>query len=117
MPFPALVDPFTIDTGAHPPISCRYYRLPPKIETHLRNEIEVNTKLGLLRISSSPWSSALFAVPKPHKKDVFRTVADFRPLNNITVPDKYPLPLIQQIFQELGSSCYFHANDLLSGFW
>ena len=98
MPSPALVEPFTIDTGSNAPIACRYYRLPPKIEAHLRAELDVNTSLGLLRNSSSPWASPLFAVPKPGKVGVYRTVADFRPLNNVTVPDRYPLPLISQIF-------------------
>ena len=97
MPQPALVEPFTIDTGHHAPIASRYYRLPPKIEAHLRQELDVNTSLGLLRNSSSPWASPLFAVPKPGKPGVYQTVADFRPLNEVTIPDRYPLPLIQQI--------------------
>ena len=56
-------------------------------------------------------------MPKPGKSNVYRTVADYRPLNNITVPDRYPLPFVQQLFLEIGTSQYFHANDLLSGFW
>lgn len=73
--------------------------------------------MGLLRNSSSPWSSPLFAVPKPNKPNVYRTVADYRALNSVTVPDRYPLPLISQVFEEIGHSQYFHANDLFSGFW
>ena len=106
-----------INTGDHAPISCRYYRLPPKIESHLHEELETNTQLGLLQTSHSPWASPLFAVPKPGKSNVYQTVADYRPLNNITVPDRYPLPLVQQLFLEIGTSQYFHANDLLRGFW
>lgn len=50
-----------------------------------------------MRHSSSPWASPLFAVPKPQKPNKpleYRTVADFRALNAVTVPDRYPLPLV-----------------------
>ena len=73
-----------------------------------------------MRHSSSPWASPLFAVPKPQKPNKpleYRTVADFRALNAVTVPDRYPLPLVSQVFEEIGHSKYFHANDLFSGFW
>mgnify|MGYP006051819547 FL=1 len=97
MPQPALTEPFVIDTGTAKPISSRYYKLPAALETHLRSELTLNTQLGLMRHSYSPWASPVFAVPKPPKPNKpaeFRTVADFRGLNAVTVPDRYPLPLI-----------------------
>ena len=94
MPLPAKTDELVINTGSNAPVNSRYFRLPPTIEDHLRSEISTNVKLGLLRVSSSPWASPLFAVPKPNKPDVYQTVADFRALNAVTVPDRYPLPLV-----------------------
>ena len=86
-----------IDAGTAKPISNRYYKLPAALETLLRSELTLNTQLGLMRHSSSPWASPLFAVPKPPKPNKpaeFRTVADFHGLNVVTIPDHYLLPLI-----------------------
>ena len=77
MPHPASVDEFVIDTGDHAPVSSRYFRLPTTVEEHLRSEIDLNVELGLLQVSSSPWASPLFAVPKPGRPGVYRTVADY----------------------------------------
>ena len=43
MPLPALAEPFVIDTGSAKPISCRYYKLPATLETHLHSELTLNT--------------------------------------------------------------------------
>ena len=102
LPLPARVAPFVINTGSANPISQRYFCLPPQVEEHLRDELKQNVALGLQRHSSSPWASPLFAVPKPRKQNVYCTVADFRGLNSVTIPDKYPLPLINQIFDKIG---------------
>ena len=57
------------------------------MEEHLRGEIKLNVELGLQYHSDSPWASPLFSVPKPNKKGVYCTVADYRGLNAVTVPD------------------------------
>lgn len=47
---------------------------------------------------------------------LWRCVLDFRKLNEITVPDSYPLPLINEILDQLGNAKYFTTLDLFSGF-
>ena len=47
LPLPARVAPFVINTGSANPISQRYFRLPPQVEEHLRDELKQNVALGL----------------------------------------------------------------------
>ena len=72
-------------------------------------------KQGIIRPSSSEWASAITLVPK--KDGTTRFCVDYRALNDITVKDRYPLPLIQDIFDTLGGSSIYSTLDLRSGYW
>ncbi|XP_049866081.1 uncharacterized protein LOC126366827 [Pectinophora gossypiella] len=74
---------------------------------------------NIIRPSMSPWSAPVWVVPK--KKDAsgkqkWRIVIDYRKLNDATVTEIYPLPLITDILDQLGHSKYFTTLDLVSGF-
>jgi hypothetical protein len=72
------------------PISQRPYRMPPKELAELKNQLQELLDKVYIRSSSSPWGCpALFV----KKKDVsLRLCVDYRPLNTVTIKNKYPLP-------------------------
>ncbi|CAK1583272.1 unnamed protein product [Parnassius mnemosyne] len=67
----------------------------------------------------SPWSAPVWVVPKKldaSGKRKWRIIIDYRRLNDITVSESYPLPLITDLLDQLGHSKYFTTLDLASGF-
>ena len=70
---------------------------------------------GVIRLSNSPWASPITLVPKKGGEMHFCT--DFRKLNAVTVKDTYPLPLIQDIFDNLQGATMFSTLALKSGYW
>lgn len=74
---------------------------------------------GIIQNSVSPWSSSVWVVPKKldaSGKQKWRVVIDYRKLNEVTVNDKYPLPNISDLLDQLGHCQYFTTLDLASGF-
>ena len=75
-------------TTSGPPVSCRVCsNIPCK-------EFEHMLELGVIRPSSSSWSSPLHMVPKKTQGN-WRHYGDYHALNHVTIPDRYPLPHIQ----------------------
>ena len=72
-------------------------------------------KEGIVRDSTSPYNSPLLLVPK--KNNEWRLVVDFRKLNQNTVPDRFPMPVINDVLAQLGGAKIFTSLDLLSGYW
>lgn len=88
-----------------------------------REEVEAQVKKllddGIIRPSKSPWNSPVWIVPKKTDasgKKKFRLVIDYRNLNRKTIPDRYPMPEITNILDQLGGNRYFTTLDLASGF-
>ncbi|EAL20358.1 hypothetical protein CNBF1680 [Cryptococcus deneoformans B-3501A] len=71
------------------------YRVPEALLPRFREMLLEHLNAGRLRYSSSPWASPAFLVSKGNGK--FRMVCDFRALNNVTVPDMYPMGNVQDI--------------------
>ena len=70
---------------------------------------------GIIRPSCSAWFSPITLVPK--RDGTTRFCVDYRALNYVTIKDRYPLPLIQDIFDTLNGSCVFSSLYLRSGYW
>jgi len=85
--------------------------------TQLRARLDELLGKGYIRPSSSPFAAPVLMVPKPGKPDVLRLVVDYRSINSITVKDRYPLPDIQQLFDEMHGAKYFASFDAVDGFW
>jgi hypothetical protein len=69
---------------------------------------------GTIRYSKSPWASPLHMVPK--KDRLWRPCGDYRRLNLVTTPDKYPLPNMQDLSNSLHECTVFSKIDLVKGY-
>ncbi|KAL1279989.1 hypothetical protein QQF64_014589 [Cirrhinus molitorella] len=68
-----------------------------------------------LQASQSPWSSPCLLVPKSDSS--LRFCTDYRKVNNVTKPDSFPLPRMEDCVDRVGSSRYVTKLDLLKGYW
>lgn len=91
------------------------YRLPHSRKQVAEDLVEEMKREGIVRASCSPFNSPLILIPKSDGS--FRPCVDYRALNAITVPDRFPMPVLGEILQSLGQMKIFTNLDLLSGYW
>ncbi len=96
------------------PVSARFRRLSPQRYEAAKREFAKLEKQGIVRRSSSCWASPLHMVRKPDGS--WRPCGDFRRLNLITVPDKYPLPRMEDLSARLAGCKVFSKLDLKQGY-
>jgi hypothetical protein len=96
------------------PISRRSYRMPPNELAELKTQLQDLLEKGFIRPSSSPWGCPAIFVKK--KDQTLRMCVDYRPLNEVTIKNKYPLPQIDILFDQLTRARVFSKIDLRSVF-
>src|SRR3954464_10959919 len=96
------------------PISKRPYKMAPHELAELKSQLEVSLAKGFIRPSSSPWGCPVLFVTK--KDGTERMCVDYRPLNLATIKNKYPLPRINDLYDQLAGSAIFCKMDLRLGY-
>ncbi|KAJ9544591.1 LOW QUALITY PROTEIN: hypothetical protein OSB04_024298 [Centaurea solstitialis] len=93
------------------PVAKSQYRLAPSEMQELSNQLQELLDKGFIRPSSSPWGAPVLFVKK--KDGSFRILKE---LNKITIKNRYPLPHIDDMFDQLQGATYFSKIDLRSGY-
>jgi hypothetical protein len=96
------------------PITKRPYRMAPTKLAELKLQIAELQQKGYIHPSSSPWGAPVLFVTK--KDGSMRMCIDYRSLNEVTIKNKYPLPRIDDLFDQLQGAKYFSKIDLRSGY-
>ena len=96
------------------PIAKRPYRMAPTELAELKEQLKKLQQKGFIRPSSSPWGAPVLFVTK--KDGSLRMCVDYRSLNAVTIKNKYPLPWIDDLFDQLKGAKYFSKIDLRSGY-
>jgi hypothetical protein len=89
------------------------YRMSDKQLAELEEQIQELQGKGYIRPSSSPWGAPVIFVLK--KDGTQRMCVDYRALNPVTIKNKYPLPRIDDLFDQLRGACVFSKIYLRSG--
>ncbi|XP_015168928.1 uncharacterized protein K02A2.6-like [Solanum tuberosum] len=100
--------------GAKPPAMTPYRMAPPELE-ELRKQLKELLEAGHIRPSKGPFGAPLLFQKK--KEGTLRLCIDYRALNKVTVKNKYPIPLIADLFDRLGQAKVFTKMDLRKGYY
>jgi hypothetical protein len=96
------------------PISRRSYRMPPNELVELKTQLQDLLEKGFIIPTSSSWGCPAIFVNK--KNQTLRMCIDYRPLNEVTIKNKYPLPRIDILFNQHTGARVFSKIDLRSGY-
>jgi hypothetical protein len=80
----------------------------------LKKQIAESQAKGFIRSSSSPWGATILFIEK--KDGTQRMCVDYCSLNEVTIKNKYPLPQIEDLFDQMDGTNVFSKIDLRSGY-
>nr|AAM93447.1 putative polyprotein [Oryza sativa Japonica Group]ABB46993.1 retrotransposon protein, putative, Ty3-gypsy subclass [Oryza sativa Japonica Group] len=96
------------------PLHKRPYRMAANELAEVKKQLEELKEKGYIRPSTSPWGAPVIFVEKKDKTK--RMCVDYRALNEVTIKNKYPLPRIDDLFDQLKGATVFSKIDLRSGY-
>ncbi|WVZ48794.1 LOW QUALITY PROTEIN: hypothetical protein U9M48_000203 [Paspalum notatum var. saurae] len=96
------------------PVHIRPYRYPPALKDEIESQVRDLLDKGLIQPSNSPFSSPMLLVKK--KDGSWWPVVDYRHLNALTIRGKFPIPVFDELMDELSGATWFSSLDLNSGF-
>lgn len=101
------------------PIYVKNYRFPEIHKSEVEKQTSELLKQNIIKTSDSAWNAPIWIVPKKidaSGKQKWRIVVDYRKLNEVTIPDRYPIPNMDDIFDSLANAKVFTTLDLAQGF-
>ena len=113
---PVSAIPLTEEGQRNPPFR-KAHRMGVKESEACLKQLQELLDKGYIRPSNSPFGSPVMMVPKPHQPEKLRMVIDYRAVNKMTVRDRYPLPNVDQMFEEMQGAKVFSTFDAIWGFW
>ncbi|KAL8094138.1 hypothetical protein AgCh_035848 [Apium graveolens] len=96
------------------PVSKPPYRMAPVEMRELAEQLQELLEKGVIRPSVSPWGAPILFIKK--KDGSMRLCIDYRELHKLTIKNKYPIPRIDDLFDQLKEAKYFSKIDLKSGY-
>lgn len=96
------------------PVNVQAYRYPLALKDEIETQVETMLQQGLIQPSNSPFNSPVLLVRKKDK--TWRFCVDYRYLNALTVKTSFPIPVFEQLMDELAGAQWFSTLDLLSGY-
>ena len=97
------------------PISLTLYQMTPAELRELKIQLQELVDKGFIQPSVSPWGAPVLFVRK--KDGTLRVCIDYRQLNRVTIKNRYPLPRIDDLFDQLRGACVFSKIDLRFGYY
>jgi hypothetical protein len=96
------------------PVNARPYRYSPLHKDEIERQVAELLKIGLIVPSVSSFASPVLLVQK--KDGTWRFCIDYRKLNDMTVKNRFPMPLVDEILDELAGTQYFSSLDMTAGY-
>jgi hypothetical protein len=95
-------------------VSVRPYHVAPELKDEIERQVKELLEQGVIAPSNSAFGSPVLLVKK--EETAWRLVVDYRQLNALTVKGKYPLPVIDELLDELAGASWFSKLDLKAGY-
>ncbi|KAL4281537.1 hypothetical protein GQ457_03G002250 [Hibiscus cannabinus] len=115
MPPPRQQDHAIVLKSEAQPVNLRPYRFPHHQKAEVERQIKEMLSASIIQTSQSPFASPCLLVKK--KDGTWRLCVDYRQLNSMTVKNKFPIPVVEDLLDELTGARYFSKIDLRSGYW
>jgi hypothetical protein len=116
VPEEAGVTPHTIDLQpGTKPVFKHQYRMSGVKREEIARQVKEKLDAGMIQRSKSSFSAPVVLAPK--HDGTWRFCVDYRELNKVTIPDKFPLPRIDDLLDKLGGNVFFSTMDLAAGFY
>ena len=96
------------------PVNIRPYRFSPELKTEIERQIAEMLQSGVIKPNTSPFASPIIMVRK--NDGTWRLCVDYRHLNLLTLKSKYPMPVIDELLDELSGASWFTKLDLRAGY-
>jgi len=105
-----------IDVGGATPVAQRVRKIPPRFREKVSELLKGLLSAKMIQLSTSPWASPIVVIIKKNGVDI-RLCIDYRLVNGLTQLMVYPMPLVNDLLEDLNKYLWFCSLDMVSGFW